>query len=114
MNRQSKNKQAAIEVMRWLVSDASAKQRFTLGKQPVANKTVWDDKTVARDEQMDGFLEQSKVSIPMPSSPRMQQIWTPYNSALLAIISGGRSPKKEFKVAQRQAAKSIRRAKGGK
>jgi arabinogalactan oligomer/maltooligosaccharide transport system substrate-binding protein len=114
MNRQSQKKQAAIEVMRWLVSKASAQTRFTVGKQPVANKAVWADTQIARDEQMDGFLEQSKAAIPMPSSPRMQQIWTPYNSALLAIISGGRAPKKEFKIAQRQAAKSIRRAKGGK
>jgi len=114
MNKQSRKKQAAMEVMRWLVSKASARVRFTVGKQPVANTAVWDDPKIARDEPMDGFLAQSKAAIPMPSSPRMQQIWTPYNSALLAIISGGRTPKKEFKVAQRQAAKSIRRSKGGK
>ena len=113
MNKQSQKKQAATEVMRWLVSDAAAKQRFILGKQPVANKAVWTDSDIPRDEQMDGFLAQSKVAIPMPSTPRMQQIWTPYNGALLAIISGGRSPKSEFKRAQRQAAKSIKRSKGG-
>ena len=99
--------------MRWLVSDASARKRFTLGKQPVANASVWSDESIERDPRMNGFLEQSKVAIPMPSTPRMQQIWTPYNGALLAIISGGRSPKSELSRAQRQAAKSIKRSKGG-
>jgi arabinogalactan oligomer/maltooligosaccharide transport system substrate-binding protein len=112
MSKQSTNKEAAIEVARFLVSDAAAKIRFEVGQQPVANQAVWAAAGDGLDPVMAGFLEQSKETVLMPSTPTMQQIWTPYNGALLSVIAGDTKPEAAMAEAQRDAERSISRARG--
>ena len=113
LNKFSKKKDAAIEVMRWLVSDHSALVRFKTGKQPVANPTVWEQAGVDIDPRMRAFLTQSEASVLMPSSPRMQQVWTPYNDALLSVISGDDKPADALARAQKKVESDMKRAGGG-
>ncbi|MBT9561109.1 MAG: extracellular solute-binding protein, partial [Myxococcales bacterium] len=92
LNKQAspEKKAAAFALARFLVSDASALIRFEVGKQPVANKAIWAGGGI--DPAMQAFRDQAEQAVVMPSSPRMQQIWTPYNDALLSVISGDTSP----------------------
>jgi maltose-binding protein MalE len=43
----------------------------------------------------------------------MQQIWTPYNDALLSVISGDTSPADALKAAQKKIDADMARAAGG-
>ncbi|MFT7622046.1 MAG: arabinogalactan oligomer/maltooligosaccharide transport system substrate-binding protein [Myxococcota bacterium] len=107
LNKQSAQKEAAMEVARFLVSDASAQIRFEKGKQPVANKSIWD--SGAPDASMQGFQAQARRSMMMPSSPRMQQIWGPYNTALLSVIAGDATPAKALGEAQADVERALAR-----
>jgi arabinogalactan oligomer/maltooligosaccharide transport system substrate-binding protein len=114
MNRHSKQKPAAAEVMRFLVSNANARIRFEQGQQPVANIQVWKQASDTADANMLAFRRQADVAVVMPSSPRMQQIWTPANRALLSVIAGDEKPLVALKKAQRKAVRDMKRAGGGR
>jgi len=111
MNKRSPSKQAAFEVMRFLTSDAAAAIRVRVGQQTVANKAIWDGELV--DDVMRAFRAQSKQAVVMSSSPRMQQVWTPYNGALLSVIAGEARPAAALGKAQRQIEADMARAGGG-
>jgi len=113
LNKQAspEKKTAAMALARFLVSDASARIRFDVGKQSVANQTIWASGNI--DPAMQAFRDQADQSVVMPSSPRMQQIWTPYNDALLSVISGDTSPADAMKAAQKKIDADMTRAAGG-
>ena len=110
MNRRGKHKDAAMEVMRFLVSDAQAKIRFDVGKQPVANRAVWVGQT---DPIMAAFKTQAATSVVMSSNPKMQQVWTPYNNALLAVVAGTTDPAAALAEAQAKITEAIAQSGGG-
>lgn len=114
MNKRSPRQQAAYEVMRYLVSDEAARIRFEVGQQPVANKSIWESGEVEVDARMAAFREQAEVAVVMSSSPRMQQVWTPYNEALLSVISGNAKPAEALAAAQRRIETDMARAGGGR
>lgn len=93
-----------MEVMRFLVNDSSARIRFDVGKQPVANTAVWAGQT---DPVMGAFKAQSAHAVVMSSSPRMQQVWTPYNNALLAVVAGTDDPTAALAEAQKKIEEAI-------
>ncbi|MFT5431461.1 MAG: arabinogalactan oligomer/maltooligosaccharide transport system substrate-binding protein, partial [Myxococcota bacterium] len=97
MNKRGSQKQAAWEVMRFLVSDEAATIRFEQGQQPVANKALWNG-TV--EPTMAAFRQQAENTVVMSSSPRFQQVWTPYNGALLSVIAGDAKPAEALRQAQ--------------
>ena len=110
LNRRSKHKEAAMEVMRFLVNDASARIRFDVGKQPVANTAVWVGQT---DPIMAAFKTQFATSVVMSSSPKMQQVWTPYNNALLAVVAGTGDPTAALAEAQKKVEEAITKSGSG-
>jgi arabinogalactan oligomer/maltooligosaccharide transport system substrate-binding protein len=112
LNKQSPRKEAAMEVARYLTSDASAAIRYEVGKQPVANRSTWEKPPGGGDPVMDAFREQAKVAVVMPSSPAMQAIWTPYNGALLSVIAGDTKPSDAIAEAQRDAVRSLAESRG--
>ena len=101
MNKRSKHKKAAFEIMRWLATDWSATIRFELGRQPVANKAVWAERAGRIDDKMAAFREQAKRAIVTPSVPRMQLVWSHYDEALLGVIAGDDSPESAMAQAQK-------------
>ncbi len=114
MNKHSKNKTAAMEVLRWLVSERSAAIRFDVGSQPVANTRVWAERKGKLDPRMAAFKLQAESSVVTSSNPRMQQIWAPYDRALLSVIAGDQTPKKALAQAQKAIDSEIRAAGGNR
>ena len=112
MNRHSKNKQAAFEVMSYFTSDAAAEIRARVGQQTVANTKIWADGTHV-DEIMLAFKAQMDQAVLMSSSPRLEQVWTPYNAALLAVIGGSDAAKEALATAQKRIEAGMKRAGGG-
>ena len=112
LNKKSQNKKAALEVMRFLVSNQSAAIRAEVGKQPVANQAIWDSGKGV-DDVMKVFYKQAADSVGMSGSPRMQQVWTPYNDALLSVVAGEAEPREALGTAQKKMEADMLRAGGG-
>lgn len=109
MSAKSKNKDAAFKVMKYLVNDESAYIMAKIGKQPVANKSVYSHKDIADDPFLPIFKKQIKYSIPMPSIPQMTFVWSPASSAINAVING-ESPKKALDKAENTVLKNLKAA----
>ena len=99
MNAASKNKPAALEVLRYLTSDDAAKVRLEQAGQPVANRAAWEG---FADARLNGFRDQAELSVPMPSAPAMRHVWTPMDATLTKVVGQGAEPDGALVEAQRR------------
>ena len=109
MSTKSGHKDEAFEVMRYLISDKPALIMALEGKQPVANKNVYDNPDVANDKYLPKFKEQIEYSKPMPSIPQMTFVWSPASTAIQAVING-KDPKAVLDKAQDTIIKNLKAA----
>jgi arabinogalactan oligomer/maltooligosaccharide transport system substrate-binding protein len=109
MSTKSEHKDEAFEVMKYLISDKSALIMALEGKQPVANKKVYDNPDVANDKYLPKFKEQIEYSKPMPSIPQMTFVWSPASTAIQAVING-KDPKAVLDKAQDTIIKNLQAA----
>lgn len=109
LSAKSANKELAFQVMEYLISEEAALIMATVGKQPVANRKVYNYPEVANDKYLPKFKEQIKYSIPMPSIPQMTFVWSPASTAIQAVING-RNPKTELDKAQNTIIENLRAA----
>lgn len=100
VTKTSQHKDAALKAALYLAGDASAKVRMEVGKQPVCNAAVLAA-GAEKDPQMKVFMEQAEQAVLMDSSPEMQLLWTPADTAISAgIFVEDRKPATELKKAQ--------------
>ncbi len=92
MSARARDKDAAFAVMDTLTSDAAAVTRAQIARQVVPNVHAWDDAKVAADPFLRVFRTQIAHSVPMPKTPVMRMVWTPYADALGEVISGRAEP----------------------
>ena len=90
MSARAGDKDAAIAVMLALAGDASATLRATRAHQIIPNLGAYA--ALADDPVRDGFRLQLEHTVPMPASPTMRAVWTPYKNALAAVVAGDASP----------------------
>lgn len=90
MSARAGDKDAAIAVMLALAGDASATLRATRAHQIIPNLGAYA--ALADDPVRDGFRRQLEHTVPMPASPTMRAVWTPYKNALAAVVAGDASP----------------------
>ncbi|MBN2460893.1 MAG: extracellular solute-binding protein [Candidatus Cloacimonetes bacterium] len=109
MSAKSVHKDEAFKVMEYLISDDAAFIMATIGKQPVANISVYDRKEVAEDKYIPKFKEQIGYSIPMPSIPQMTFVWSPASTAITAVING-KDPREELDKAQATVLENLKAA----
>ncbi len=109
MSTKSEHKDEAFEVMKYLISDEPALIMALEGKQPVANKKVYDNPDVANDKYLPKFKEQIEYSKPMPSIPQMTFVWSPASTAIQAVING-KDPKAVLDKAQDTIIKNLKAA----
>ncbi len=105
----AKNPDAAFQVIRFLTSDEAAKTRFVDGRQVVANRWVYDDATLvaAADPTLSVFREQAQHAVVMPSSAKMQPVWSTVDNALKRAIFGGGDIGDTLRAAQEKAVHDI-------
>lgn len=107
MNASCKDKPAAIEVLRYLTSDAAAKVRLERAGQPVANRAAWEG---FADDRLNGFREQAELSVPMPSAPAMRHVWTPMDATLTKVVGQGADPDAALAEAQKRVVSNAEQA----
>lgn len=105
----AKNPDAAFQVIRFLTSDEAAKSRFVDGRQVVANRWVYDDASLvaAADPTLSVFREQAQHAVVMPSSAKMQPVWSTVDNALKRAIFGGGDIMETLRSAQEKAVHDI-------
>ena len=90
MSARAGDKAAAIAIMLALAGDESAALRVRRARQIVPNVAVYA--ALADDPVLDGFRRQLEHAVPMPASPTMRAVWTPYTNALASIAAGDATP----------------------
>lgn len=91
MSARARDKQAAIAVVLALTDDAAAARRAAAAHQVVPNPAAYTG-ALASDPVLRAFRRQLEHTVPMPASPAMRAVWTPYKNALGQIVVGATSP----------------------
>jgi arabinogalactan oligomer/maltooligosaccharide transport system substrate-binding protein len=112
MSVRARDKDAAFEVMRALAGDASAIARAKRARQVVPNVAAYRDKDVGGDPVLAAFREQLEHTVPMPATPEMRMVWTPYKNVLQKVIAQDANPSDSLLAVQREIEGYIRGAGG--
>lgn len=80
-----------------LTSDAAARVRARVGRQPSANVVV--SRETADDPLLGMLARQLEATAALPTQPIMQLAWEPYEGALRQIQRGARSPQAALREA---------------
>ena len=111
MSARAHDKRAAFVVMDYLTGDASAIVRAVDARQVVPNRAAYKDDRVGKDQVLAAFRRQAEVARPMPSSPEMRMVWTPYDIAIQKVIAQGAEPAAALADAEREVRGYIKGAK---
>jgi arabinogalactan oligomer / maltooligosaccharide transport system substrate-binding protein len=107
VSAQSKSKDAAYEVAKFLTDAAAGKTLALEGRQSPANQAVAQDAKVAADPLLKAMNDQVKAALPMPNLAEMSMVWTPATSAMNAVIKNTATPKAALDAAQKSVAKDV-------
>jgi len=92
MSSRARDKVAAFRVMAWLAGDESAILRARRARQVVPNLAAYDEPDIGGDPVLAAFRAQLEHTVPMPATPEMRIVWTPYKTGLQQVIEQGRDP----------------------
>ncbi|MBA4493231.1 extracellular solute-binding protein [Paenactinomyces guangxiensis] len=104
----SKSPKYATELMQFLTSKEALKTRFEQTGEIPPHKELLADPMITNDPVVNGFAEQAKFGVPMPSIPEMFQVWTPINDAHNFIASGKQSPEQALNQAVKLVKEQIK------
>lgn len=107
----SKHKDEAVKVMEFLTSDESAMIRWQVGRQTVANQTVYEKEEVKADRVVSLFRVQAENSVLMPSRPEMQVLWSTVDMAINQVVFGDSKTSEALESAQAKALSDISKMK---
>ena len=110
MSAKATDKKAAFEVMSYLTSVEVGKVMAKVGRQPVANKKVYEDAEIAKDPLLAVFKKQLESSQPMPNTPAMRMVWSPATTMMNKVINGGADPAAAAQECQAEVAKLVKGA----
>lgn len=102
MSARARDKHAAFTVMNYLASDRAAALRARTARQVVANLAAYDESDIGADKVLVAFRNQLEHTVPMPATPSMRMVWTPYKSALQNVISQGTDAADALRAAERE------------
>jgi len=93
---------AAFAIMDELAGDDSALRRARRGRQVVPNRAAYREADIGGDPVLAAFQAQAEHAVPMPATPAMRMVWTPYETALQKIIGQGADPASALGAAERE------------
>jgi arabinogalactan oligomer/maltooligosaccharide transport system substrate-binding protein len=98
----ARNREAAFQFMRYLVSEEAARIRYVKGQQLVANKSVYEDAALSAQANpaLEVFRKQANNTVIMSAMPQMQAVWSTADNAIRNVIFGGADPKAALSEAQ--------------
>lgn len=107
VSAQSKNKDAAFGLIKYLTDVPAGKVLALEGRQSPANKGVYADAGVAGDPILKAFRQQVDSAVPMPNLPEMSMVWSPATTAMNTVVKKSATPKAALDIAQKEVAERI-------
>ena len=104
LSSRARDMDAAFALMDELAGDDSALRRARRGRQVVPNRAAYREPDIGGDPVLAAFQAQAETSVPMPATPAMRMVWTPYETALQKIIGQGAEPGPALAAAEREIA----------
>ncbi|HEU5060099.1 MAG TPA: extracellular solute-binding protein, partial [Kofleriaceae bacterium] len=104
LSSRARDMDAAFALMDELAGDDSALRRARRGRQVVPNRAAYREPDIGGDPVLAAFQAQAEASVPMPATPAMRMVWTPYETALQKIIGQGADPAATLAAAEREIA----------
>lgn len=104
LSSRARDMDAAFALMDELAGDDSALRRARRGRQVVPNRAAYREPDIGGDPVLAAFQAQAEHSVPMPATPAMRMVWTPYETALQKIIGQGADPAATLGAAEREIA----------
>jgi arabinogalactan oligomer/maltooligosaccharide transport system substrate-binding protein len=92
MSSRARDKAAAFRVMAYLAGNESAIARARRARQVVPNLAAYDEPDIGGDPVMAAFRAQLSSTVPMPATPEMRLVWTPYKTGLQRVLEQGHDP----------------------
>ncbi|UJF34488.1 sugar ABC transporter substrate-binding protein [Paenibacillus hexagrammi] len=102
VNAYSKYPNAAKLYAKFSTSKEAQLQLYKIIGSVPTNTEAQGDAQIKNDPYVSAFVEQSKNSIPMPSIPEMESVWSPIGAALSDIWNSGKDPKEALDNAVKQ------------
>jgi arabinogalactan oligomer/maltooligosaccharide transport system substrate-binding protein len=103
----SKQKEAAYDIAKYLVSEEAGLVLAVEGRQLHTNKAVYAHKAVADDPVLAAFRRQLDTATPMPNFAEMTVMWSPATTAMNTIVRGAATPEVALGKAQSTVEKDI-------
>ncbi len=104
LSTRARDMDAAFAIMDELAGDDSALRRARRGRQVVPNRAPYREPDIGGDPVLAAFQAQAEHAVPMPATPAMRMVWTPYETALQKIIGQGADPAATLGAAEREIA----------
>ena len=73
------------------------------------NPAAYADPDVAKDQALAVFRAQLDHTVPLPTSPTMRVVWTPYRTALGEVLAGRADPGDRLLGVEREVKDYVRR-----
>jgi arabinogalactan oligomer/maltooligosaccharide transport system permease protein len=102
LSSRARDMDAAFLLMDELSGDDSAVRRARRGRQVVPNRAAYLEPDIGSDPVLAAFQAQAEDSVPMPATPAMRMVWTPYETALQKIIGQGADAAITLAAAERE------------
>ena len=102
LSSRARDKDAAFAVLAELAGDASAVTRARAARQVVPNLAAYGEPDIGADPVLAAFQAQAQSSVPMPATPAMRMVWTPYENALQKVIGQGGDARAALEAAERE------------
>jgi arabinogalactan oligomer / maltooligosaccharide transport system substrate-binding protein len=102
LSAQGKHKKESFAFAAFLATEGAA-ARLSEGKQSVAAKAPYDSPEAKADATLQVFLAQLKNTTPTPNIPAMNAVWSPFNQALEAALTGRSSSQDALAASQLKA-----------
>ncbi len=84
------------------------KSRFLETGEIPPRKDLLNDPMIKNNPLINGFAEQAKTGVPMPSIPEMGVVWEPVNNAHTFVAEGKQTPKQALDDAVRLIKENIK------
>ena len=104
LSTRARDMDAAFAIMDELAGDDSALRRARRGRQVVPNRAPYREPDIGDDPVLAAFQAQAEHAVPMPATPAMRMVWTPYETALQKIIGQGADPAATLDAAEHEIA----------
>jgi arabinogalactan oligomer/maltooligosaccharide transport system permease protein len=104
VSQKGQHPRLAVEAAQWLSDELSARERLTVGRQPVAHVGAWAAITPQQAPGLFAFRTQLETTTPTPNVPAMKSVWSPMDNVLAMTLHGTMTAEQALKEAQEKLA----------